>query len=141
MYTVFIADDEGKVINGLINRIHWDALEASVIGYAKDGLEAETRILELNPDIVITDILMPGLTGLQLMDNLKGKCDAVFIIFSAYSEFEYAREALQMDAVDYLIKPVNISEIEVTIKRAIENFVRKSSPAFKAKRNPCCRKF
>ena len=83
MYTVFIADDEGKVINGLINRIHWDALEASVIGYAKDGLEAETRILELNPDIVITDILMPGLTGLQLMDNLKGKCDAVFIIFSA----------------------------------------------------------
>ena len=122
MYTVFIADDEGKVINGLINRIHWDALEASVIGYAKDGLEAETRILELNPDIVITDILMPGLTGLQLMDNLKGKCDAVFIIFSAYSEFEYAREALQMDAVDYLIKPVNISEIEVTIKRAIEKF-------------------
>ena len=122
MYTVFIADDEGKVIKGLINRVHWDALDASVIGYAKDGLEAERRILELNPDIVVTDILMPGLTGLQLMDHLKGKCDAVFIIFSAYSEFEYAREALQMDAVDYLIKPVNISEIEITIKKAIDKF-------------------
>ena len=122
MYTVYIADDEGKVIHGLINRVHWDTLDASVIGYARDGLEAAERIEELNPDIVITDILMPGLTGLQLMDRLKGKCDAVFIIFSAYSEFEYAREALQMDAIDYLIKPVNISEIEATIKKAIEKF-------------------
>lgn len=60
MYTVYIADDEGKVIKGLINRVHWDALDASVVGYAKDGLEAAERIGELNPDIVITDILMPG---------------------------------------------------------------------------------
>lgn len=130
MYTVFIADDEGKVINGLINHIHWDALEASVIGYAKDGLEAEEKILELNPDIIVTDILMPGQTGLQLMEKVKSKCDAVFIIFSAYSEFEYARGALQMDAVDYLIKPVNISEIEATIKRAVEKFRDKKLSRF-----------
>lgn len=132
MYTVYIADDEGKVINGLINRIHWDALDASVIGYSKDGLEAAERIAELDPDIVITDILMPGLTGLQLMDRLKEKCNAVFIIFSAYSEFEYAREALQMDAVDYLIKPVNISEIEATIKKAIDKFRSKKLSRFQS---------
>lgn len=130
MYTVYIADDEGKVIKGLINCVHWDALDASVVGYAKDGLEAAERIGELNPDIVITDILMPGLTGLQLMDRLKGNCDAVFIIFSAYSEFEYAREALQMDAVDYLIKPVTISEIEAAIQKAIEKFRRKKLSRF-----------
>ncbi len=130
MYTVYIADDEGKVISGLINRVHWDALDASVIGYAKDGSEAAERIAELNPDIVITDILMPGQTGLQLMDRLKETCDAVFIIFSAYSEFEYAREALQMDAVDYLIKPANISEIEATIKKAIEKFRSKKLSRF-----------
>ena len=135
MYTVYIADDEGKVISGLINRVHWDALDASVIGYAKDGSEAAERIAELNPDIVITDILMPGQTGLQLMDRLKETCDAVFIIFSAYSEFEYAREALQMDAVDYLIKPANISEIEATIKKAIEKFRSKNYPVFKMKKN------
>ncbi len=122
MYTVFIADDESKVINGLINRIHWDILDTCVVGYSKNGREAEEKILELKPNIVITDIFMPGQTGLQLMEKLKGRCDAVFIIFSAYSEFEYAREAMQMDAVDYLIKPVNISEIEDTIKKAAEKF-------------------
>ena len=119
MYTVYIADDEGKVISGLINRVHWDALDASVIGYAKDGSEAAERIAELNPDIVITDILMPGQTGLQLMDRLKETCDAVFIIFSAYSEFEYAREKGNRNLIlnplgkilavsDYLGKPLQL---------------------------------
>ena len=122
MYTVFIVDDESKVINGLIKRIQWDRLDACVIGYAQNGKEAEEKILELKPNIVITDIFMPGQTGLQLMENLKSKCDAVYIIFSAYSEFEYAREAMQMDVVDYLIKPMNISEIEETIKKASQRY-------------------
>ena len=122
MYTVFIVDDESKVINGLIKRIQWDRLDACVIGYAQNGKEAEEKILELKPNIVITDIFMPGQTGLQLMENLKSKCDAVYIIFSAYSEFEYAREAMQMDVVDYLIKPMNISEIEETIKKASQKY-------------------
>lgn len=69
MYTVFIADDESKVINGLINRIHWDILDTCVVGYSKNGREAEEKILELKPNIVITDIFMPGQTGLQLMEN------------------------------------------------------------------------
>lgn len=122
MYTVFIVDDESKVINGLIKRIQWDRLDACVIGYAQNGKEAEEKILELKPNIVITDIFMPGQTGLQLIENLKSKCDAVYIIFSAYSEFEYAREAMQMDVVDYLIKPMNISEIEETIKKASQKY-------------------
>lgn len=122
MYTVFIIDDESKVINGLIKRIQWDRLDACVIGYAQNGKEAEEKILELKPNIVITDIFMPGQTELQLMENLKSKCDAVYIIFSAYSEFEYAREAMQMDVVDYLIKPMNISEIEETIKKASQKY-------------------
>lgn len=122
MYTVFIADDESKVINGLINHINWNALNASVIGYAKNGNEAESKILELQPNIIITDIFMPGQTGLTLMEHLKEKCNAVFIIFSAYSEFEYAREAFQLSAVDYLVKPVNIEDIEKTIRKAIGKY-------------------
>lgn len=132
MYTVFIADDEGKVIHGLINRIQWDRLDAAVVGFSKNGREAEEKILALKPNIVITDIFMPGQTGLQLMEKLKGKCDAVYIIFSAYSEFEYAREALQMDVVDYLIKPVNISEIEETIKKAAEKYRRRKGTNFQS---------
>ena len=139
MYTVFIADDESKVINGLINRIHWDILDTCVVGYSKNGREAEEKILELKPNIVITDIFMPGQTGLQLMEKLKGRCDAVFIIFSAYSEFEYAREAMQMDAVDYLIKPVNISEIEDTIKKRQKNSGIRKEFIFKVKKNICCK--
>lgn len=125
MYTIFIADDEAKVINGLLRRVNWNALEAGVVGYAVNGREAKEKIEELKPDIVITDIYMPGMTGIELMDALAGKTEAVFIIFSAYSEFEYARAALRMEVVEYLIKPVNIGEIEAAVKRAKERAYRK----------------
>ena len=118
MFTVFIADDEAKVISGLIHRVNWKKLDAHVVGYAEDGKEARDRILELNPDIVITDIYMPGMTGIELINELSDLTDSVFIIFSAYSEFEYAREAIRLKVVEYLIKPVNIREIEKTLEQA-----------------------
>lgn len=118
MFTVFIADDESKVISGLIHRVNWKKVDACVIGYADNGKEARDRILELRPDIVITDIYMPGMTGIELINELSDVVDTVFIIFSAYSEFEYAREAIHLNVADYLIKPVNICEIESTLERA-----------------------
>ncbi len=118
MYTAFIVDDESKVINGLIKHVSWEQLNTSVVGYSKNGNEALNKILDLNPDIVITDIFMPGINGIQLMEQCRGKSSSTFIVFSGYSEFEYAKAAIRLEAVDYLIKPVNIEEIEQTIIKA-----------------------
>lgn len=125
MFTVFIADDESKVISGLIHRVNWKKLELSVVGYAENGKEARDKILKLRPDIVITDIYMPGMTGIELINEVSEVTDSVFIIFSAYSEFEYAREAIRMKVVEYLIKPINIREIEHTLSQAGERVLEK----------------
>ena len=103
MYTVFIADDESKVINGLINRIHWDILDTCVVGYSKNGREAEEKNIGVKAEYCNHGYFMPGQTGLQLMEKLKADV-MLSLSFFTYSEFEYAREAMQMDAVDYLIK-------------------------------------
>nr|WP_296906358.1 response regulator [uncultured Marvinbryantia sp.] len=117
MYRVMIADDEQIVIRGLKQRIDWERLGCEVVAAAENGEEAFRLACEQKPDIIITDVKMPGQTGLQLIRNLKGILDAAFIIYSAYAEFEFARQALALETVDYLVKPVNISGIE----RAIEN--------------------
>ncbi len=118
MFTVFIADDEAKVISGLIHRVNWKKLDAWAVGYAENGKEAKEKILELRPDIVITDIYMPGMTGIELINELSDTVDTVFIIFSAYSEFEYAREAIHLNVVEYLVKPASIREIETALTEA-----------------------
>lgn len=121
MYKIFLADDEFKVINGLLRSIDWDGLNSEVVGYAQDGEEALEKIGRLHPDIVIIDIRMPKKSGLEVMEQIAKEFLCSFIVFSGYTEFEYAKKALQMKAVDYLIKPVNISEIEEAIRQAIRN--------------------
>ncbi|MEK5418543.1 response regulator [Paenibacillus sp. FSL L8-0708] len=96
-------------------------------GDGNNGRQALERILRSNPDIVLTDIRMPGLNGLDLIRTLKGKgCKAKCIIVSGYSEFEYAKEAIELEAVDYLVKPAELGEVAKTVSRAIQRLERKS---------------
>ncbi|MDO5538726.1 MAG: response regulator [Eubacteriales bacterium] len=118
MYRVMIADDEQIVLRGLKQRIDWKKLDCEVVAAVDDGAEAFRVACELKPDIIITDVKMPGQTGLELIRNLKGILNAAFIIYSAYAEFEFARQALTLETVDYLVKPVNIAKIESTVETA-----------------------
>lgn len=120
MYRVMIADDEQMVLRGLKQKIDWKKLDCEVVAAVDDGEEAFRVACRLKPDIIITDIKMPGQTGLELIRNLKGVLNAAFIIYSAYAEFEFARQALTLETVDYLIKPVMLAEIESTIETAKE---------------------
>lgn len=131
MYRIFLADDEFKVINGMLRSIDWEKLQSEVVGYAQDGEEALEKINRLQPDIILTDIRMPKKSGLEVMEQMESEYPCAFIIFSGYTEFEYAKKALQMKAVDYLIKPVNLCEIEASICKA-----QKQIEQMKAAQNP-----
>jgi two-component system response regulator YesN len=125
MYKLFIVDDEQLVVETLSTIVDWEYYGVQIIGTALNGRLALNRILETAPDIVITDIRMPGLSGLDLIRALReNECHAECIIVSGYSEFEYAKEAIALEAVDYLIKPVELEEVAKTVNRAIERLER-----------------
>jgi len=107
MFKVYLADDETWVAIGIKKQIEKAGLPFSVIGEANNGVTAFEEIVEKKPDVLITDIRMPGLNGLELLERLKKKEIAVKVVFiSGYAEFDYVQSALRMGAFDYLLKPV-----------------------------------
>ncbi len=120
MWKVLFADDENLIVKGLSKLINWAALDIEVVGEAMDGLSADRMIREQHPDLVISDIRMPGLTGLELLERFKGDPQAPkFIFISGYEEFEYVRQALSGGAVDYLLKPVSAEALEKAVRKAL----------------------
>ncbi|MFC0559191.1 response regulator transcription factor [Halalkalibacter alkalisediminis] len=118
-----IVDDEKIVIDGLTSAIDWAEHQVEIVGTATDGSKALHLIEETKPHIVMVDIRMPGMNGLELIHKLKAlSCDAVFIIISAYTQFDYAKRALELEAVDYLTKPIEIEEIINSVQRAIKKY-------------------
>lgn len=112
MYRLLIADDEELVRRGLTALIEREAPATTVVGVAVDGLEALEMARRCNPDVVLTDIRMPGLDGLDLIARLRElapppRC----IILSGYNEFDYARRAVGLGVADYLLKPVDPDEL------------------------------
>ena len=96
MIKLLIVDDETIIRETLSKHIPWENLGVRVIGTAQDGLEAYDIIMDEYPDIVITDIKMPGLSGLELLQRIKRlHAEVEFIVLSGYGEFEFAREAMQ----------------------------------------------
>lgn len=120
MRKVLLADDENLIVRGLRKLIDWAALDIEIVGEALDGPSAEQLILEKHPDLVISDIRMPGMTGLELLARHKSGAHAPkFIFISGYEEFEYVKQALSGGAVDYLLKPVSAAELEKAVRKAL----------------------
>lgn len=119
-YKVLIVDDEFR-IGALINKlIKWDDLELECIDILDNGESAYAAIIEKTPDIVITDIRMPKINGLDLicMTKEKGK-EVKFIVISGYKEFEYAHRALQYGVNDYLLKPIDEEELNNVLRKIV----------------------
>jgi two-component system, response regulator YesN len=123
MYKLFIVDDEKVVIDGLLSVVDWHEHQVEVVGTALDGNSAYDLIVEAKPNIVMADIRMPGLNGLDLIQKVKSvNPETVFIIISGYTQFAYAKRAIELEAIDYLTKPIELDEIIATVKRAIEKY-------------------
>jgi two-component system response regulator YesN len=108
MIRVIIADDEIRICKLIINLINWDELGMEIVGAADNGIDALSMIEKENPDIVITDIRMPGYDGLEMIEKAKNINEEIeFIIISGYEEFAYAQKAIEYGVKDYLCKPIN----------------------------------
>ena len=106
MIKLLIADDEPLICIGVQSLLNWEELGIEIVGTARNGKEAYDMIEELAPDIVIADIKMPIKSGLQLAEECHHNMGRIplFIILTSYEDFSYARQALSVQAVDYLIK-------------------------------------
>lgn len=128
MLKLLIADDEEKVCQLIEYIVDWKSFNIEIVGIANDGGEAYSKILELKPDIVITDIRMPGYDGLQLIQKSKEILpDISFIIISGYSQFEYAHSAICIGVENYLLKPIKKKELEETIYKIIRRYETKTN--------------
>ncbi|MGI6174558.1 MAG: response regulator [Christensenellales bacterium] len=115
---VLIADDEKKICELIVKLIDWNALGFTVIGFAHNGLQAYEIALRDKPDVIITDIRMPAMTGLELVKKLQNNEHHMrFIMISGYKEFEYAKSAIRFGATDYLLKPINADELSASLIR------------------------
>ena len=111
-YTVLLADDEEEVIHVIMKKINWEEMGFSVIGYANNGVKALEMVEELQPDVVMTDIKMPYMDGMELSNRIKASYPGTKIfLFTGFDEFEYAKEAVHLEVEEYVLKPVNSVEL------------------------------
>lgn len=119
MIKLFIADDEPEVIEGISTLVDWRGNGIEIIGFATNGEEALEKIRELCPDIVLIDIKMPKLDGLQVIENAK-KEGYIFesVILSGYDDFYFAQKALELRSLNYLLKPCRPKEVLDAVLKA-----------------------
>ncbi len=110
--TIVIIDDEPWISIDLSENINWSELGYTIINSLYDPILALKYICEMNPDVVIIDINMPSLNGLNLIKKAKENgCSSLFVILTAYRDFSFAQEALRLNVQDYIVKPINPDEI------------------------------
>ena len=112
MYKVFLADDEKIIRDGISSSVPWADIGLELSGVAEDGRSALINIRRSRPDIILTDINMPHMNGLEMIERIKKSLpDSKIIIITGYGEFEYAQKAIQLGVDDFILKPVDIPEL------------------------------
>ena len=115
---MIIADDEDMLIRLIRKLGRFEALGIEIIDECHDGEEAYQSILKNRPDFVLTDIQMPVLDGLEMIEKVQPSVpDTLFVLISGFRYFEYARTAIKLNAVDYLLKPINEEQLNLMLER------------------------
>ena len=117
-YRVLLVDDEEDIRVGISRKMDWTALGFTLVGEAENGLEALELAEALEPDVVLTDIKMPFMDGLELCRILTERLPAAkFVVFSGFDEFEYAKQAIRMNVFEYILKPISAAELGGVLRR------------------------
>ncbi|WP_238649504.1 response regulator [Paenibacillus piscarius] len=119
MFRVLLVDDEVYVRKGLLELIPWESLSFCVAGEADNGAQALELMEAVRPDLVITDIRMPTLDGLELIRRLReqGHAELIFMVISGFNDFQYAQQALRYGVHDYLLKPIDEEEMTAALRK------------------------
>lgn len=121
MYTIVIADDEMELRRALIRRIDWESIGFQVIGEAENGAEALEMVEKLEPDLLLTDVRMPFMSGIELAREVREIRPTMQIAFlSGYDDFTYAQQAIRYNIISYLLKPISSRELTEELKKIKE---------------------
>lgn len=121
LYNILLVDDEADVLQAMKKKIDWEAMGFCLAGTAENGQEALEMADQLHIDVVMTDIKMPYMDGLTLCRKLKENYrNMKVVIYSGFDEFEYAREAVHLEAEEYLLKPISARDMEGVFRRIRE---------------------
>ena len=136
MYRVVLVDDEHIILKGLKKIFPWAEYQCEVVGTATDGLDGLKLIRQLQPHIVLTDIRMPNMNGLEMIAALKSEFPQIQIsILTAFHDFEYAQQALNFGVCRYMLKPSKMSHLKEAFQCMVDNLA-KSQPPVIVKEDP-----
>lgn len=124
MYRVLIVEDEELLRKGLIFTFDWASLSCLIVGEARNGAEGLELIDTLKPDLVITDIKMPVMDGLTMLDHFK-QASFESIIMTGFEEFDYAKKAIELNVAKYITKPIDETELTDAIREIIQKINQK----------------
>ncbi len=131
-YTVLLVDDDEEVREGIIRKIDWERCGFKIAGSAGNGSDALEIAENLQPDVVMTDVMMPFMDGLELGERItRMNPEVKLLVFSGADEFEYAQKALRLQAVEYILKPVDADELRATLAKIKETL----DTEYEARRN------
>lgn len=125
MYKVVVIEDEDIIRKGLLFLIDWARHDCLVVAECVNGEEGVEAIEKYKPDIVVTDISMPIMDGLEMIEQTYERYDYSAVILSSYSDFEYAQNAIKYGVLRYLLKPLKKEELDEAILKAVEEREKK----------------
>ncbi|MGN0977028.1 MAG: response regulator, partial [Faecousia sp.] len=126
MLKVLVVEDEEMIRKGIVLTVDWAALDCVVVGEAANGVEALEAVRRCDPSLIITDLKMPQMDGIQMLERLREMGNHTYvIILTAYDSFQYAQTALRLGAVDYLLKPFHDGDLEKAVQRVQQRFQAK----------------
>ena len=130
MYRVVLIDDEKRIVEGLRKVVRWEDFGCQVAGDAGDAVSGAALIRDIRPDILFTDIRMPGDDGLTMLAGLRSEfSDMQVVVLTGYREFNYAQEAIRLGVTRFLLKPSKLDEIYDALRTATERLGAQSSSA------------
>lgn len=119
MYRVLIVEDEDIIRKGIAYTMDWMGMGCTIVGEAANGREGLEKIKELKPDIVLADIMMPVIDGIEMIRKAKENNSFKSIILTSYADFDYAKQAIDLDVSAYLMKPVDERELKKNVEKII----------------------
>lgn len=134
MWKIVIVDDDTTTLNGLRSLVDWKSFDVEVVGTAHNGQEGLKQIELHQPDLILTDIYMPVMNGIEMLKQIREQGNqAEVIILSGYEDFQYARSAVKLNVIDYLSKPATLEKIEKVISESIHKLIDKREKFNEAK--------